>query len=97
MNDFDQRWQKLAQQARYSPEEESENLPLGFSTRVLARLQQAPTEAWEEIFNAFGLRAVLASALIFLASAAWVIAQVEPLRLDSSWVETPSLTGLLLP
>lgn len=88
MNDFDQRWQTLAQQARPGPEADLPALPFGFTTRVLAHARETTGEAWEEVLTLFGLRAVLATAIVFLFSASFVLAgwyesRLEPPALDS--------------
>lgn len=89
MKNFDQRWQTLAQSARPFPEELSGELPLGFATRVLARARETSGEAWEDVFNFLGLRAVLATAALFILSSGfafsdWFDARIEPPTLDST-------------
>jgi len=83
MTDFHQRWQTLAREARRHPGALFEPPPLGFATRVIARFQETPAEAWEDILSAFGLRAVLATTLLFLLSAGfafsgWYESRMEP-------------------
>lgn len=87
MNDFDQRWQHLAQQARQGPEADLPALPYGFTTRVLAHAREATGEAWEDVFNGLGLRAVLATAVVFSLSAGyafsgWFESRIEAPALD---------------
>jgi hypothetical protein len=96
MNDFHPRWQAAAQAARRAKDELSE-LPYGFTTRVLARFQNTPVEPWVDLLTALGLRAVLTSAVLFLASAALVAWQMDFISLAPSWVDAPLLPKLLLP
>ena len=96
MNDFDQRWQSAAQTARHVAEEPAE-LPFGFATRVLARFQNTPAEPWVDLLTALGLRAVLTSAVLFIASAALVAWQLDFITLAPTLIETPLSPSLLLP
>ena len=96
MNDFDQRWQTAAQAARRVADEPGE-LPFGFTTRVLARFENTPAEPWLDLLTALGLRAVLSSAALFIASAALVVWQVDFISLTPSWVDAPLSLRLLLP
>lgn len=96
MNDFDSRWQSAAQAARRSAGEPA-GLPFGFSTRVLARFQNTPAEPWVDLLTALGLRAVLTSALLFVASAALVAWQMDFISLAPSLIETPISPSLFLP
>ena len=96
MNDFHPRWQAAAQAARRAKDEPSE-LPYGFTTRVLARFQNTPVEPWVDLLTALGLRAVLTSAVLFLASAALVAWQMDFISLAPSWVDAPISPKLLLP
>lgn len=96
MNDFDQRWQTAAQAARRVADEPAE-LPFGFATRVLARFENTPAEPWLDLLTALGLRAVLTSAILFIASAALVAWQVDFVSLAPSWVDAPLSPKLLLP
>lgn len=87
MNDFDQRWQLLAQHARRIPDEAMTELPLGFATRIMARVRESSGEAWVDVFNILGLRAVLATSFAFLLSAGfaysdWFENRIEPPALD---------------
>jgi hypothetical protein len=96
MNDFDQRWQTAAQAARRTAAEPAE-LPYGFTTRVLARFENTPVEPWIDLLTALGLRAVLTSAFLFIASAALVAWQMDFISLAPSWVDAPLSPRLLLP
>lgn len=96
MNDFDQRWQSAAQAARNAPDEPAE-LPFGFTTRVLARFQNTPAEPWVDLLTALGLRAVLTSAVLFIASAALVAWQMDFITLAPTLIETPLSPSLFLP
>ena len=96
MNDFDQRWQTAAQAARRVADERGE-LPFGFTTRVLARFENTPVEPWIDLLTALGLRAVLTSAFLFIASAALVAWQMDFISLAPSWVDAPLSPKLLLP
>jgi len=96
MTDFDSRWQTITQAARRAPERADE-LPYGFSTRLLARWEGTPAEPWVELITALGIRAVLTSALFFLASAALVAWQMDFTSFAPSWVDAPISPKLLLP
>ena len=96
MNDFDQRWQSAARVARSAPDEPAE-LPFGFTTRVLARFQNTPAEPWVDLLTALGLRAVLTSAVLFIASAALVAWQMDFITLAPTLIETPLSPSLFLP
>lgn len=96
MTDFHQRWQTVAEAARRSKDEAAE-LPFGFTTCVLARFENTPAEPWVDLLTALGLRAVLTSALLFLASAALVVWQMDFISLAPSWVDAPLSPKLLLP
>jgi len=96
MNDFDPRWQTAAHAARRVADEPA-GLPLGFSTRVLARFQNTPAEPWVDLLTALGLRAVLTSAVLFIASAALVAWQMDFITLAPPLIETPLSPSLFLP
>ena len=96
MNDFDQRWHSAAQAARSAPDEPAE-LPFGFATRVLARFENTPVEPWVDLLTALGLRAVLTSAVLFFASAALVVWQLDVMSLTPTWIETPLSPRVFLP
>lgn len=96
MTDFHQRWQTVAEAARQIKDEPAE-LPLGFTTRVLARFENTPAEPWVDLLTALGLRAVLTSALLFFASAALVAWQMDFISITPSWVDAPLSPELLLP
>lgn len=87
--DFNQRWNAAARSARQVPEEPSEALPFGFTTRLMARFQEAPVEPWVDLMTALGLRAVVTSALLFAASAALVFWQLDAVPLVPDWIEVP--------
>lgn len=96
--DFDQRWQTLAAQARQVPEEQSlEDLPLAFTTRVMARAREVSTEAWEEVFNLLGLRAVLATAVVFLLSVGFIASEWYDSRLELPALEKTLTSDLSWP
>lgn len=87
MKDFDQRWQHLAQEARRATEADLPALPFGFTTRVLAQARQTTGEVWVEVLNGLGLRAVLATAVVFGLSAGyafsgWFESRIEAPALD---------------
>lgn len=96
MNDFDQRWHSATRAAHSAPHDPAE-LPFGFATRVLARFENNPAESWVDLFTALGLRAVLASALVFIASAALVAAQCYDSVLSPTLIETPLSPRVFLP
>lgn len=96
MNDFDPRWQSAAQAARRVADEPA-GLPFGFTTRVLARFQNTPAEPWVDLLTALGLRAVLTSAVLFIASATLVAWQFDAVSLVPDCMDTPlSLSPTLL-
>ena len=98
MNDFDQRWQTLAQHARQvSPEEIADELPLGFTTRVMARAREAAVEPWEDAFNLLGLRAVMATAVLFLLSAGFAFSEWYAPRLELPALEKTVTSELSWP
>lgn len=98
MNDFDQRWQTLAQQARQAPSEEMDGeLPLGFATRVMARAREVSTEPWEDAFNLLGLRALLATAVLFLLSAGFAFSEWYDTRLELPALEKTVTSELSWP
>lgn len=96
MNDFDKRWHSAAQAARLTPDEPAE-LPFGFATRVLARFESTPVEPWLDMLTALGLRAVLTTAVLFIASAALVVWQIDVMSLTPTWIETPLSPSVFLP
>jgi len=96
MNDFDQRWHSATQAALNATDNHAE-LPFGLATRVLARFENNPAESWVDLFTALGLRAVLASALVFIASAALVAAQCYDSVLSPTLIETPLSPRVFLP
>ncbi|MES2596096.1 MAG: hypothetical protein V4662_12205 [Verrucomicrobiota bacterium] len=97
MNDFDSRWQSAAQAARGAPDEVCAELPFGFATRVLARFENTPAEPWVDLLTALGLRAVLTSAVLFIASAALVAWQMDFITLAPTLIESPISPSLFLP
>ncbi len=96
MKDFSRRWQTAAEAARRAADL-PEELPFGLATRVMARFQAAPVETWGDLLAALGLRAVFASAALFLASAALAVWQVDLVSLAPDWIETPFSPRILLP
>ena len=86
MNDFNQRWQRLATEARGAPDAPAGELPFGFVTRVLALGRQAPAEGWEDLLGALGLRAVLVTACLALISAGLAYNEFYP----SPGIECPA-------
>ena len=87
MNDFDQRWQKLARHADGLFDETLPELPFGFATRILARSRETAAESWEDIVSAFGRRTMIAALAVCLASAGfayvrWYDAPIGPPALE---------------
>lgn len=70
MNDFDQRWQKLATLARQAPAPACEAAPFGFSTRVAARAMAA-RPASGALLEKFALRGLVAALTLGAASLAF--------------------------
>ena len=97
MNDFDQRWQKLAREAGSLLDEALPELPFGFTARVLARAREPGAESWEEVFNALGLRAVLATAAICLIAAAASYSQLYEFRIERPALERAVTSDLPWP
>lgn len=97
--DFHHRWQQLTQQARRAaPATLSDGLPFGFSTRLLAQLQSSSAnDLLSERLAAFGLRAVITSALAFAAALALLLPLLDLSLLQQPWIETPLSPALLLP
>jgi hypothetical protein len=95
-DDFHQRWGAAAKAARQVSEEPGE-LPFGFTTRVLARFQETPVEAWVDLVTALGLRAVVTSAVLFAACAALAVWQVDKPPLVPDWIEVPFVPGVFWP
>ena len=88
MKNFDQRWQTSIQAARQAPTEPM-GLPYGFTTRLLARFQEAPTETWSEVFAVLGLRALFVTAFLFLVSASFAAAHWYEFRIETPALENP--------
>ena len=86
MNDFDQRWRKLAHQAGGLANDGPAELPFGFAARVLAGGREAPAEAWDELLSALGLRALLVTACLCLVTAGFAFSEWYP-----SGIERPEL------
>ena len=88
-DDFNQRWSTAAKTARQVPDDASEAVPFGFTTRLMARFQESPVEPWVDLMTALGLRAVVTSALLFAASAVLVFWQLDGVPLVSDWIDVP--------
>lgn len=97
MNDFDQRWQKLARRADGLFDEALTELPFGFATRVLARSRENPAESWEDIVSALGLRAVLVTAAVCLVSAGLAFSDWYEFRIERPAVERTFTNDLSWP
>jgi uncharacterized protein involved in response to NO len=96
MNTFDSHWQITTAAARCA-EEETFELPFGFTTKVLAGFEKAPVETWGDLLSALGQRAVLTSAILFAASATLAIWQVDLMPLVPTWIEAPISPRIFLP
>jgi hypothetical protein len=88
-DDFNQRWSTAAKTARQVPDDASEAVPFGFTTRLMARFQESPVESWVDLMTALGLRAVAGAALLFVASAALAFWQLDAVPLVADWIEVP--------
>ncbi len=97
MTPFDQHWQQTAAQARQAPQDAAAELPFGFSTRVLARFQETPAEAWEDVFSAIGLRALLATTGLLLISAGYALTEWYDFRLEPPSLEEAVTSELSWP
>jgi hypothetical protein len=97
--DFHHRWQQLTQQARQaSPAVLPDGPPYGFTTRLLAQFQSpSANDRLSERLAAFGLRAVITSALAFAAALALLLPLLDLSPLQQPWIETPISPVLLLP
>ena len=97
MNNFDQRWQKLARQAEGLFDEALPELPFGFVTRILARSRETAAESWEDIVSALGLRAILATAAIGLLAAGLAFSDWYEFRIERPAVERTFTNDLSWP
>ena len=95
MKSFDQRWQSLTTRARAAPAEVAPALSSGFATRIVNRCRHMAPEAWEDIFSAFSLRAVMVASCLALIGGAgfldWYDIRIERPKLEQT------LTSELLP
>ena len=74
MNLFDRKWQIGAAAARKAPTPPLREIPFGFATRVVAEWRAladavSPEVVWERL----GLRALVCSSVLLLASLAWSV------------------------
>lgn len=97
MNPFNQRWQTLAQQARSLGEEPLPELPFGFATRIIALSKQSPAETFEELLNAFGLRALFVTLGIGLIGAGFVFSDWYDFRIERPKMEQTLTSELSWP
>ena len=97
MNDFDQRWQKLAKHADGLFAEALPELPFGFAARILARSRETAVESWEDIISAFGLRAILATTAIGLIAAGLAFSDWYEFRIERPAVERTFTNDLSWP
>ncbi len=97
MNDFDQRWQKLAQQADGLFDEAQPELPFGFATRILTRSRESAAASWEDIVSALGLRAILATTAIGLIAAGLAFCDWYEFRIERPAVERTFTNDLSWP
>ena len=74
MNRFDRNWQIGAAAARHASGEPLGEIPFGFATRVIAQWQARTRGASLDIvWERLGLRALVCSSVLLLASLAWSI------------------------
>lgn len=97
MNDFDQRWQKLAKHADGLLDEALPELPFGFATRVLSRSRESAAETWEDIVSALGLRAILVTAAVCLVTAGFAFSDWYEFRIERPAVERTFTSDLSWP
>ena len=71
MNDFEHRWQMGVEAARRAETAQSEEAPLGFATRVIARWQAHPEPSLALLWQRLALRVLGAMALVLLTLAAY--------------------------
>ncbi len=87
MNEFDQRWRKLAQNAGRISDEGLPELPFGFATRVIAGSREAGAESWDDLLSALGLRAVLVTTCLCLVSAGFAFSEWYSFRMERPELE----------
>jgi len=90
MNDFNQRWQTLAQQAGSLADESLGELPFGFASRVIAGSRETMAESWDELLSALSLRALLVTTCLCLITAGFAYSEWYP-----SGIERPELEQTL--
>jgi hypothetical protein len=87
MNDFDQRWQTVAANARPEFHDADVGTPYGLATSVLARWVAAPSESWEEALGFVGKRALLTVTVFCVISAGFAYAEWFPSTLERPMLE----------
>ena len=97
MNDFNQRWQKLAQQAGGLSEEGLAELPFGFAARVIAGGREAAVESWDELLGAMGLRALLVTTCLCLITAGFAFSEWYEFGIERPTVEQTMTNDLAWP
>jgi len=99
MKPFDQRWQSLAQHARRTPDETPAELPFGFAARIMANLRESERaeSSWADLLSIVGLRAVVATTCVFLASAGFAFAEWYEFRIEPPALETAVTSALNWP
>ena len=97
MNDFNQRWQTLARQADGLFDEELPELPFGFAARIMARRRDSASESWEDLVSVLGMRAILATAVVCIATAGLAFSNWYEFRIERPVVERTFTSDLSWP
>ena len=87
MNEFDQRWRTLAENAGSLSAERLPELPFGFTARVIAGSREAVRESWDDLLGALGLRAVLVTACLCLVSGGVAFSEWYSFRIERPEME----------
>lgn len=95
MKDFDRRWQECAAAARKGAETPAA-MPLGFATRITARLGAPRAASWEAVWLGMSRRALALLSLVLLAGVLVDPSKPPPPSLRPPLEQiVPDLLGLL--
>jgi hypothetical protein len=87
MNEFNKRWQMLAQKAGSLADEALPELAFGFATRVIAGGRETVVESWDEMLSALGLRALLVTACMCLITGGLAYSEWYPVGIERPALE----------